>query len=236
MTVSWQGWKDPGQSDGPSLRGPWVELSQVIYDGMPCFPSFAPPRVTRLKKIPQDPLNVTEIQMVCHVSTHVDAPCHFVADGPSMEQIPLDRLHGSGVVWNLKTGPYGLIEPTRLEEMKPSVEVGDIVILNTGWSEYFGTELYDRNYSLSPEAAWWLVNHGVKLVGVDCSTVDLAHDRRPAGFDWPVHRILLSNGVLISEHLTNLSSLSGKRVEAMFMPLRIRGADGAPARVIARAL
>ena len=83
-------------------------------------------------------------------------------------------------------------------------------------------------------AAQWLVERGVKLVGVDFATPDLAVDRRAEGFDWPVHHILLSHGVLIAEHLTNLHALAGRRIEAMFLALNIEGADGAPARVVAR--
>jgi arylformamidase len=60
--------------------------------------------------------------------------------------------------------------------------------------------------------------------------------RRPRGFDWPVHHVLLGHGVLIAEHLTNLRPLAGRRIEAMFLALAIEGSDGGPARVIARAL
>jgi kynurenine formamidase len=60
--------------------------------------------------------------------------------------------------------------------------------------------------------------------------------RRAADFNWPVHHILLSHGVLIAEHLTNLHALAGRRIEAMFLALNIQGADGAPARVVARPL
>jgi kynurenine formamidase len=201
---------------------------------MPRFASFAAPRVAQIKKIPQDPLNVTEIQIICHVGTHVDAPRHFVADGPSMEEIPLDRFFGPGVVWRLDVKPFGIVSEKDLESARPELQWGDIVLLDCGWWRLFGTEAYDQNYSLSPEAAAWLAAHGVKLVGVDCGTVDLAATQRKPGFDWPVHRILLSHGVLVAEHLTNLSPLSGKRIEAMFLPLKIEGADGAPARVIAR--
>jgi kynurenine formamidase len=59
-------------------------------------------------------------------------------------------------------------------------------------------------------------------------------NRRPPGFDWPVHHVLLSRGVLIAENLTNLRALAGRRIEAMVLGLRIEGADGAPARVVAR--
>ena len=234
MADTWQGWMEPGPEESASVRGPWIDLSQTVYDGMPRFAAFTAPRVEQIRKMPQDPLNVTEIQIICHVGTHVDAPRHFVPDGPTMDEIPLNRLYGPGVVWKLDIKPFGIVGVDDLERAKPEVQWGDIVLLDCGWWSSFGTDIYDQNYSLSPEAALWLVNRGIKLVGVDCSTVDLAHTQRKPGFNWPVHRILLSHGVLVAEHLTNLKPLTGKRIEAMFLPLKIRGADGAPARVIAR--
>ena len=75
-----------------------------------------------------------------------------------------------------------------------------------------------------------------KLLGVDFSTPDLTAHKRPSGFTWPVHQILLSQGVLVAEHLTNLGGLANQRVEAMFLAIPIAGSDGAPARVLARVL
>jgi arylformamidase len=84
--------------------------------------------------------------------------------------------------------------------------------------------------------AEWLVDHQVNLLGVDFSTPDLTAHKRPGGFTWPVHQILLSQGVLVAEHLANLGGLANRRVEAMFLATPIAGSDGAPARVLARAL
>jgi kynurenine formamidase len=89
--------------------------------------------------------------------------------------------------------------------------------------------------ALAVSAARWLVDRGVKLLGLDLPTPDLAVPRRPPGFDWPVHKVLLSSGVLVAEHLTGLRELAGRRVEAIFGLIRIEGADRAPALVLARA-
>ena len=107
---------------------------------------------------------------------------------------------------------------------------GDIVILDTGWWRTPGD---GEHPSVGEPAARWLVECGVKLLAVDLPTPDLAVHRRPENFDWPVHRMLLGHGVLIGENLANLGELPD-RVEAMFMPLPIAGADGSPARVLVR--
>src|SRR5262249_17766233 len=178
-----------------------------------------------IMSMPDDPLNVTELQMVCHFGTHVDAPCHFIADGPAFHQIPLDRLCGSGVVIRLDCEPYGLIEPPMLDAAASELRPDDIVLLDTGWAAHFGTEIYERNPSLSVATAEWLVEREVKLLAVDFATPDLAVSRRPPAFDWPVHHILLSRGVLIAENLTRLRSLPAGRVEGLFLALNLERPD-----------
>ncbi len=233
MAARWQGWRSPA---GASLGGAgnWIELSHPLRADLARIPFFPAPRFGRIMSMPRDPLNLTEMQMVCHFGTHVDAPNHFIPDGPAFHQIPIDRLHGPGVVWRVDPEPYGVIEAATLARLTPALRPGDIVLLDSGWAGHFGTHRYEQNPSLSVGAAEWLVAEGAKLVGVDFATPDLAVDRRPAGFDWPVHQVLLSHGVLIAENLTNLHPLAGRRIEAMFLALSIEGADGGPARVVAR--
>lgn len=122
-----------------------------------------------------------------------------------------------------------------LEACQPDLERDDILLLDTGWARYFRTPAYAVHPALAVSAARWLVDRGVKLLGLDLPTPDLAVPRRPPGFDWPVHKVLLSSGVLVAEHLTGLRELAGRRVEAIFGLIRIEGADGAPALVLARA-
>ena len=238
MYDHWRGWRafPTRPSPAASVDEPWVELSHPLRADLSRGSFLPAPRFSRLMSMPTHPMNVTEIQMVCHFGTHVDAPIHFLPDGPAFHEIPLDRLYGPGVVWRLPCEPYELIEPERFEQTGPPLNPGDILLLDTGWAEHFGTERYEQQPSLSLTAAEWLVEHGVKLLGIDFTTPDLAINRRPPDFHWPVHHILLSQGVLIAEHLTNLRPLCGVRVEVMCMALNIEGADGAPARVVARPL
>jgi kynurenine formamidase len=233
MNDRWRGWRDLGDGRRSAASG-WVDISHRLGPDLARIPFFPPARFERIMSMPEDRLNATEIQMVCHFGTHVDAPCHFIPDGPAIDEIPLDRLQGPGVVWRIACEPYQLIEPEAFERARPVLRRGDVVLLDTDWSRHLGSKRYEQNPSLSVAAAQWLVDHDVKLLGVDFATPDLAVDRRADDFDWPVHHVLLSNGVLIAEHLTNLGSLSGRRIEVMFLALNIRGADGAPARVVAR--
>ena len=89
---------------------------------------------------------------------------------------------------------------------------------------------------LSWPAAEWLVDKKIKLLAVDTPTPDIPIHKRPRGFDWPVHHTLLRDGVLISEQVANARSLAGRPAELLFLPLNIVGGDGAPARVLGRAI
>jgi kynurenine formamidase len=234
MMDRWQGWRPLPAAVAVEPDGPWIELSHPLHEGLRGISWFPAARFSRLKSMPADPLNLTEMQMVCHFGTHVDAPSHFIPDGPALHEIPLDRLHGPGVVWRIDAEPYGVIDADMLAKMRPPLRDGDIVLLDAGWAGCCGTDRYDRHPRLGLDAADWLVGHGAKLLAIDFPTPDLAVDRRPPGFDWPVHHRLLRHGVLIAENLTNVRPLAGRRVEAMFLALNIRESDGAPARAIAR--
>ena len=232
--TGWKGWQPIPRPESPGIATAWVDLSHTLNENLPRVPFFPEPRFRRIMSQPEHPLNVTEIQMAVHVGTHLDAPCHFFSDGPALHQIPLERLYGPGMVVRVDKDDYGVITADDLEGAGKAVVAGDIVIIDTGWAQHFGTERYDRHPSLSVDAAEWLVARNVKLVAVDMPTPDLAVNRRPKGFNWPVHHVLLERGVLVSEHVRNLDTLGGGRAEFMFLGLNIEGSDGAPTRVVGR--
>jgi len=231
----WLGWL-PLPEPRPSVScGPWVDLSHPLSKLVPRAAVFPEPSFRRVKSLPEDPFNVTEMQMVVHIGTHVDAPRHFFMDGPAFHEIPLDRLNGQGVVVSV-TGKSAdqAIEPGDFGAAATDIRPGDIVALLTGWSEHSSTHAYHDHPHVSPAAAQWLVERGVKLLACDLPTPDLPIPHRPPGYDWPAHHILLSRGILISENVTGLAQLANQRVEFVFLALNIEDSDGAPARVMAR--
>ncbi len=232
----WRGWLELPPQRQCLPVGDWIDLTWPLSPAVPRIGLFPPPRIARIAAIPDRPLNITELQMIVHTGTHVDSPRHFFNDGPAFQDIPLERLMGAGVVWRIDKPPYGLIEVDALERMRPRIEPGDMLAIDTGATARAGTPDYSRHASLSLAAANWLVAQRIKLLAVDMPTPDLALELRPEGFDWPVHRALLREGVLIAEQVTNLGPLLGGRAEFMFCPLNIVDCDGAPARVLARAI
>ena len=143
-------------------------------------------------------------------------------------------LSGPGLVWPVRVAPGEDVSPEHLSGAESALRPGDILIIDTGSHRAVGTPAYEDHPALSVATARWIVDHDVKLVGVDTPTPDAPVKRRPADFDYPVHRLLLGHGVLIAEQLTNLGSLSGRRVEVVCNALNIAGSDGAPARILAR--
>lgn len=232
--MGWQGWITLPEREAGAAVGPWLDLSHPIGPATPCASIFPPPETELIRAMPDDPFNVTRLNMVVHAGTHLDSPRHYYLDGPAFEDIPLDRLHGPGTIWRIDVQPNAVIGVEQLEEARPVLREGDILALETGWSNRVGTETYDQHPSLSPEAGEWLVSRRIKLLACDFATPDLVYHLREEGFDWPIHRALLSRGILICEHLTGHRTLAGKRVEFMFNALNISAADGAPVRALAR--
>ncbi len=230
----WKGWLDLPAPKISSALGTWVDLSHRITEELSRIPSFPQPHIRQIRKIPEHRANVTEVHMVVHHGTHIDAPRHFIADGPTMDEIPLERLYGPGVVWRFDVPDHGVIDAADLERATPRMREGDIVLIDTARARHVNTPKYMEHACLNAEAAQWLVKRGAKLVGVDFATPDLAANQRAGDFAFPVHYTLLSHGVLIAEHVTNVAALTGQRAEIMFLGLNIAGSDGAPARVVAR--
>jgi len=233
IAARWKGWLPIPPRRRCEPAGDWIDLSHQLREDLDRVSLVPPPTFRKLSTLPAHP-NVTDMHMVVHIGTHVDAPCHFVIDGPAAQDVPLDRLHGAGVVWRMDVEPLAEIDVSHLERATPKMQRGDIVLISTGWAKHINTPMYEDHPALTVAAAEWLVAKGAKMIGVDFSTPDLTVHRRPEGFTWPVHQVLLANGVLIAEHIANLDALENTAIEAMFLGLNIQDSDGMPARAIAR--
>ena len=213
---------------------PLIDLSQQIWPGMPRIQVLPQVDVQPVRRIAQGhPLNISEVRLATHAGTHVDAPWHFVENGRTIDQVPLEDLRGSAVVVPVDRGAREPIPAADLENSPEPIRARDIVLLATGWGAKFESPEYEEHPYVSEEAAQWLVDHRVKMLGLDLITVDLPQVMRPTPFGYPVHHLLLGNDVLIIENLTNLDALRGRRVTLYAFPLAVRGADGAQARVVA---
>lgn len=234
----WKGWAStPSQALLPRATGPWVDLTWPLSAETPRLPHFAAPVLRKLVSISEGAAaNVSVLETVTHIGTHVDAPLHFVHGAPSFQDIPASRLTGQGVVWRIDVEEYGVVGPELLEQARPRLQPGDFLVLDADWARRAGDPSYLRHPYLSQSAAEWLVAQKIALLGVDWVNPDAPQEKRGDDYLWPVHRTLLANGVLISENLTNVRSLAGQRVEFVFGTINIVDGDGSPSRVLARPL
>ena len=166
---------------------------------------------------------VTTLRLTTHTGTHVDAPYHFVANGPTVDQLDTDTLIGLATVCDFR-GRSAITA-----EMLAPIGVGSVprVLLLTDNSRWIRTgPLPDVPAHLTEDAARYLVDKGVRLLGIDGLTVD--------GPDTAIaHAALLRAGVIILETL-DLSQVEPGDYELTCLPLRIAGVDGAPARAVLR--
>jgi len=209
-----------------------VDLSWPIYPGMARIPVAPDLDMRPCQQIAAgDSSNITEIRLSSHVGTHIDAPYHFIQEGKTIDQLPLEHFTGPAVTISVERQAGESITPDDLS--RADVRAGDIVLLHTGWSRKFESPEYQRHPFLVQDTADWLVDHKVKMLGIDCVNVEMPVADRPPDYARPIHHTLLRNEVLIIENLTNLDRIAGQRVRLYAFPIPYRGCDGAQARVVA---
>jgi len=210
-----------------------VDLSHPIADGQPSYPKDPPLRITSYRTIAADGCNVSSIAMGSHQGTHLDAPYHFFDDGATLDQVPLDRFFGPARLVDLAPGgglgPRTPITPEMLAAHAAAFEPGGRVLYRTGWSSRFGSpEFFTDLPSLTRDAAQWIADRRIVLLGMDTPTPSKIAGRE-------CHHILLGKGVeiVIVEGLTNLDRLP-PRFTLMAFPLNFQGRDGSPVRAVAQ--
>jgi kynurenine formamidase len=228
------------------LRGSRViDLTHEMYHGMPSWPTNSRFCVEDAKLMEVDGYRLRDIHMNTHHGTHMDAPSHMLEDGDPVSAIDPRRLMGDGLVVDLThKGDGEPITREDLREFEPEIRRGDMLFMHTGWDLLRGI---NRRYLfmwpyLSVDGAKYLVERGISLVATEAMSIGGWGDRTPTmgpitDTGTEVHRILLSNGILIIEEVANLEEvLAGRRyARAQFvaLPMKLRDLDGAPTRVVA---
>jgi arylformamidase len=202
------------------------DVSVPIGNGMPVWPSDPPVKLTAVSHLSRDKshtIQVTNIAMGSHTGTHIDAPFHFVEGGRKLYEIPLEDLVGPVTVIQIE----GV--PSISRKHIASLDWSDVrrVFFKTDNSEHWndGTFCEDFVY-LEPDAAEFLVQQGVRLVGIDYLSIDKYKSEHH-----PTHFALLPNNVIIIEGL-NLSQVPAGLYAMVALPLNLQSGDGAPTRVI----
>jgi kynurenine formamidase len=206
-----------------------VDMTLPFEEGMQAVPGLSGFEAER--SVAEDTGAVTHrYTSTTHLGTHVDAPAHFV-DGPTIDELPLDRWRGAARVVDLRNHCGETITASILETRAGNVDAGDRVLLLTGdVDERFGsTDFFDRAAVLSPDAAEWLVDREIALLANDFLTEPFENPERP------VHHTLLGAGTPIVEYLCNADAVADATdVEFSCFPLNIPGFEASPVRAVTR--
>ncbi len=176
--------------------------------------------------------------------THLDAPKHFDRDGLANHEVPVTQLIGEAVVIDMTyKKPGEQVTAKDLEDSGVLVRKGDVVIIRTDWTDKaFGTRrFWSDQIGLSLDAGDWLVEKGIKALATDfytdpqpvkaCETCGALHKVERS--EIRNHHKFLNKGILLIDFVTNLGAIKCDRVILVYLPIKLKGTDGAPARVIA---
>ncbi len=189
---------------------------------MICWPGREPPRRSWEKKITEGHhCNVSSWELSSHTGTHIDAPLHFFDDGESIDRIPPEILIGEcRVIESALGGEYTL----SLEDVSPCRGVKRILV-RSSHSRLEDERSYPHHPQLfTPDAARFLLEGGVRLIGTDRLSVD---DSK--GESYSLHHLFLESGCVLLEGV-NLEMVEPGRYSLYALPLRLSGAEASPAR------
>lgn len=212
-----------------------IDLSHTIEHGMITYRGLPAPLICDYlsREASRDiyaegtEFHIGRIDMVANTGTYLDSPFHRYSDGKDLSELPLTSLAGLDgvVIWS--DNPNFVTE----DDLVGRDLNGKAVLIQTGWDKHWGTDAYFEDHPfLTEDAALFLKQSGVKLVGIDSYNID---DTR--GKTRPVHGILLGAGIPIVEHMTGLAQLPDAGFQFFAVPPKIKAFGTFPVRAFAMA-
>lgn len=212
-----------------------IDLSHTIEDGLITYKGLPAPHICDYLSREQSKQNydgdtsfqIGKIEMVTNTGTYIDCPFHRFADGKDMSQTVLkDFAQLDAVMIHI---PFTETLKITEDHLKNREIRNKAVLIQTGWDRHWNTELYYQDHPyLTEQAAIYLRDCSVKLVGIDSHNID-----DTAGRTRPVHTVLLGAGILIVEHLCNLSKLPAENFTFTAAPPKFKGVGTFPVRAFA---
>jgi arylformamidase len=213
------------------------DLTYEIHEGMLTFNAFWHSKVL-IKQMGRHETvgrETRKIVLGTHTGTHVDASLHFISGGRATEQIPPEKLIGSVTIIDFS---YLKKNAAVSREMLKKIKITKRMLFKFGWGKHWNTKKFYNGYPFfTVEAAKYLIKNKVEMVAIDTPSPDDSRIKLVGGNlgsdrDSPVHKLFLKAGVILVEYIANLNKLSDRRHwNIVVAPLKIRGADGSPARV-----
>jgi arylformamidase len=217
-----------------AVKGPkgWYDISVPLKQGIIHLPNDpTPPKIYRYSdRALGSKVTMTMLEIISHTGTHIDAPLHFIPDGSTISDMPLDATIGPARVIAVKDR-----ESIKAAELKKHhIRKGERILFKTRNSPAgYEAEIFNEDYCyLDDDAADYLVEVGVKLVGIDFITI--GYYKRPENINH-THTVLLHAGIYILEDCA-LAGVPPGEYELLCLPLLMYKGDAGPARAILRPL
>jgi arylformamidase len=177
---------------------------------------------------------ISEVTFNTHVGTHIEFPYHHFQNGLDAARYPLESLIGDALVLDIsRWGNNECIPLSDLQKVAGNrIQKGDIVYFYTGFDRCYRTEKQHYRPWFATEAIAWLVNLGIKVMGVDTSGIEVRNPDGSASTGQPNHETLLGAGIALVEYMANLAPLINKRFQTFILPVKLVGAEAFPVRVI----
>lgn len=196
-----------------------IHKDMLVWEGDPKV------SIQNVATVAKDGVRLSHFSLGSHTGTHVDAPSHFLEEGDTLDKIPLEKFIGKCRVLNLTDLSHQEIGVSDLSKI--TIKKGDRLLFKTGNFRLLQSSTFPKKYiSLSFEAAEFLAEKGVVLVGTDFLSIE-----KKANPGHPVHKALLSKGIVNVEGL-NLENVPAGTYQMICLPIHVMGVDGAPARVV----
>ncbi len=207
----------------------FVDLSWEVSDDSPIYPGDPEPKITTTHTVEKDYYNLSGVYVGTQTGTHVDAPYHFRNEGETIDKMELDFFFGPAVV--VQATDKKEKEKITMEDVKPydeKIQAGTIVLFRTDWYKKRGTEAFYNHPFVAGEVAEYLVDKGVRFIGIDTINAD-----ESGGTEFPVHDLFSEKRLMIGENWAYFDKIDFDKVVVAAFPLKIQGCDGSPVRAVA---
>jgi arylformamidase len=197
-----------------------ISNSMAVWPGDPAIQLSAQSHLSRDKT---HTVRLTAIQIGSHTGTHIDAPLHMIDGGKRLNEFPLETFTGGVRVFEIP----GARSIRRAEVQGLDWSGVERVLFKTENSKHWSDgRFYEEFVYLEPDAAEFIAQQGVRLIGIDYLSIDKFKSE-----SHPSHFVLLKRNILILEGL-NLNAVTPGNYTLVALPLNLSDADGAPTRVI----
>lgn len=207
----------------------YVDLTWDLTADTPIYPGDPEPKIDVATTLEKDGYNLSGVFVGTQTGTHVDAPYHFSNEGDTIDKMELDYFFGEAVV--VRVTDKKAQEEITMDDMKPyldQITPDKIVLFNTNWYKKLGTDEFFEHPYVSEEVAKYIVEKGVRFIGIDTINAD-----QTGGTEFPVHDLFSEKRLMIGENWAYFDNIDFDNVVVAAFPLKIVGTDGSPVRAVA---